>query len=40
MQVGNAGLLATQLEADQGALERSFEKGFGLFETVFDTGIE
>src|SRR5450830_971063 len=40
MQMCDASLLATQLEADHRTLERSFEKGFGLLETVFDAGLE
>lgn len=40
MQVGNSGLLAAQLEADYRALERPLKKHFGLFETVFDAGVE
>jgi hypothetical protein len=40
VQMRDAGFLPTQLEAHHGAFERSFEKGFGLLETVFDAGIE
>ena len=40
MQVRHTGLLAAQLEADHGALERALEKRFGKVETVFDAGIE
>jgi hypothetical protein len=40
MQVCDASLLTAQLEADDGALERAFEEGFGLLETAFDAGIE
>jgi hypothetical protein len=40
MQVRDTGFLPTQLEAYHRAFERSFEKGFGLLETVFDAGIE
>jgi hypothetical protein len=40
VQMRDASFLATQLEADYGAFERSFEKGFSLLETVFDAGIE
>ena len=36
----DTGFLAPQLEADLGAFEASFEKGFGLQETIFDAGIE
>jgi hypothetical protein len=40
VQVRDTGFLPAQLEADHRAFERSFEKGFGLLETVFDAGIE
>ncbi len=40
VQMRDTGFLPAQLEAHHGALERSFEKGFGLLETVFDAGIE
>jgi hypothetical protein len=40
VQMRDTGLLAPQLEADLGAFEASFEKGFGLQETIFDAGIE
>jgi hypothetical protein len=40
VQVRDTGFLPTQLETHHGALERSFEKGFGLLETVFDAVIE
>jgi hypothetical protein len=40
VQMRDTGFLAPQLEADLGAFEASFEKGFGLQETIFDAGIE
>jgi hypothetical protein len=40
VQMRDTGFLAPQLEADGGAFEASFEKGFGLQETLFDAGIE
>jgi hypothetical protein len=40
VQVRDTGFLPTQLETHHGAFERSFEKGFGLLETVFDADIE
>jgi hypothetical protein len=40
VQMRDTGFLAPQLEADRGAFEASFEKGFGLQETIFDAGIE
>ena len=36
----DTGFLPAQLEAYHGAFEGSFEKGFGLLETVFDADIE
>ena len=40
VQMRDTGFLAPQLEADLRAFEASFEKGFGLQETIFDAGIE
>jgi hypothetical protein len=40
VQMRDTGFLPAQLEAYHGAFESSFEKGFGLLETVFDADIE
>ena len=36
----DTGFLPAQLEADDRALEMTFEKGFSELVTVFDAGIE
>ena len=40
VQMRDTGLLAPQLEANLGAFEASFKKGFCLQETILDAGIE
>ena len=40
VQMRDTGFLPAQLEADDGALEMTFEKGFSELVTVFDAGIE
>jgi len=38
--MGDPGFLPAQFETVYGALERAFEKDFGLLESVFVAGIE
>jgi len=40
VQMRDTGFLPAQLEADDGAFEGTFEKGFSELVTIFDAGIE